>query len=243
MIVLDRVAPEQRNLVVRLPAPNQIQPQTSQEVIIMSHLIDLTGQTFGRLIVIKQAKPVKHGQHAMWECLCNCGNASVVDGGNLKKGYTKSCGCLGAEKRKESVTTHGLSHTPEYKAWINIIKRCTDKGGIDFELYGGRGIKICDEWRHNFPEFFKHIGKRPSKKYTVERIDNNKGYKPGNVKWATSVEQANNKRSNRLITFEGITMTLAQWGKHSNINYWTLKTRLQRDWPFSRAISEPIHYR
>lgn len=136
-----------------------------------------------------------------------------------------------------------MSHTVEYKTWKRIKARCGNPKNPSFHRYGGRGIKVCPEWVASFELFFEHLGNRPSDKHSIERINNNKGYGPGNVKWATPREQANNRRSNHLETFNGKTRTLAQWGNQYGINPTILLKRLRRGWTFKRAISESArHY-
>ena len=161
----------------------------------MPKFIDLTGQRFGRLIVIQKTTK-KHGKW-FWDCHCDCGERKIIWGSALKANLTKSCGCLFKERILQCNVTHGMSSRPEYYIWKSIIQRCTNPASKDYHLYGGRGIRICLEWRISFESFFNYIGPRPASNLTIDRIDNNSDYKPGNVRWATMKEQMSNARPRR----------------------------------------------
>jgi len=157
--------------------------------------IDLKGQVFGRLTVADEAGRNKFN-HFLWECKCDCGNIAVVSTSNLRNGNSRSCGCLW----KEIMTTHGKSYLPEYRIWVSMIQRCTNKNDKKFSYYGGRGIAVCDSWRNSFKSFYQDMGKRPVQNYTIERIDNDKGYCPENCKWASINEQNRNSRILKTTT-------------------------------------------
>ena len=131
------------------------------------NFIDLAGKTFSRLVVIERVENNKQGS-AQWKCKCSCGNTMIALGKSLRSGNTKSCGCL--------VTKHGMTKTSEFKIWQAIIDRCCNPNCTAFKNYGRRGIIVCNEWKNDFMAFYADIGKRPSKKYSIERINNNKGY-------------------------------------------------------------------
>jgi hypothetical protein len=166
----------------------------------MPKLRDLAGQTFGYLTVIKRVG-TSHGQ-AVWQCKCRCGKTHCVIKGSLTYGGTKSCGCLRRQILRNLKLKHGQarSHTlkatptPEYRMWTNAKTRCFSAGRRDYKNYGGRGITMCAEWVHDFAAFFAHIGPRPSTAYSIDRIDNDRGYEPGNVRWATRSQQNKNQR-------------------------------------------------
>lgn len=200
-------------------------------------LKDITGLKFGKLRVIKFSGHNKHGQ-ALWEVICECGNTRLIDGSVLRRGDRKSCGCFRATSTSERMTTHGQSGTREYRAWAKLKSRCTNKNASGYDRYGGRGIRVCKRWRTSFQNFFDDMGKCPSGK-SIERVKNHLGYYPGNCRWATPVEQSNNRRSNRYIVFRGQTKTLAEWCRFVSLNYKMVFHRLSIGWSISRALSTP----
>ena len=204
--------------------------------------IDLTGQTFGRLTVIKRAGSDKHGR-PKWKCQCSCGNTVIVVGRNLRTKNSKSCGCLRNEHIKKLKFTHGKCNSPEYLSWAGMIKRCNNPNNKSFKDYGGRGLKIYPQWKKSFSDFYKYIGPKPTPKHTIERINNNLGYFPGNIRWATTKEQNNNRRSNHDITFNNQTMNLTQWAATLGIKRSTLNSRIViMGWPIEDAFCKPIRH-
>lgn len=154
-------------------------------------LIDLVGQKFGRLAVIERAE--KNGKRTMWKCVCDCGELRVVWGDSLRRGSTKSCGCLDRELSLKRFTTHGKTGTPEYLVWKGMRQRCNNVNSTCYYKYGKRGIKICDRWSL-FENFLSDMGMRPSEKYSIERINNDGNYCPENCRWETATKQARNQR-------------------------------------------------
>lgn len=205
----------------------------------MSRLIDITGERYSRLLVLERAENTERGQ-AVWKCLCDCGNITYVRGGNLKSGAVKSCGCL---LKDNAHRTHGLSHTKIYGLWGNIKRRCYCPTISCYKYYGGRGIKMCDEWRDSFDAFYEWVkATRFDDSLTIERIDPNGDYCPENCTWANMTEQANNKRNNDFYTHNGETKSLTQWCYSLGLDYWLVRNRIKKlGWAFERAISEPIH--
>jgi hypothetical protein len=133
---------------------------------------------------------------------------------------------------------HGLSHSPTYSSYANMISRCTDPTNKKFADYGGRGIAVCKRWSESFDAFVADMGVRPDG-MTLERRDVNLGYEPDNCRWATWKEQHNNKRSNRLIEFSGQTKTLQQWADQTGFSHTLIFYRLQRGWSVARALTSP----
>lgn len=206
----------------------------------MRKSIDLIGQRFTRLVVVSRAENDGRGE-ARWHCICDCGNAATQNSKNLRRGLVRSCGCL----RREQATamgaagrTHGMTASSEYRIWRGAVKRCHDPDCPAYRNYGARGIHVAQEWRTNFKAFFDHIGPRPSSDYTLDRIDNDRGYEPGNVRWATYETQGNNRRTNHIVTVDGVDMTLAQAirikGQKSNV----VRQRLAIGWNIERALNE-----
>lgn len=200
---------------------------------------DLTKQIFHRLTVIKRAE--NRNNSVYWICLCECGNIIETRGERLKNGRTKSCGCLREENfRKINHFTHGLSNRTEYGTWASMKQRCYNSKTIGFENYGGRGITVCDKWRNDFVAFFKDMGPRPSPKHSIERINNDGNYEPGNCYWATKEKQANNSRRNHKITARGQTLSMSEWAHLVGIQRSTLRCRIIRGISPEKAIFTPI---
>lgn len=160
----------------------------------MPSFIDMTGRVYGRLTVICRAET--SDRYIQWTCHCECGNTVNVRGANLRSGNSESCGCLGSEKREARKVKHGLTETPEYRIWRAMKTRCTNPNSKDYINYGARGIRVCQEWMDSFDAFYRHIGPRPEG-MTIDRIDNDGNYEPGNVRWADRSTQNRNKRTGR----------------------------------------------
>ena len=208
----------------------------------MGQFNDLTGMKFGRLTVIERDSDYisPKGYHSTaWKCRCDCGSTATVRAIYLKNGAVRSCGCLRAEHPNH--TTHGKSNTRLYTIWKGILTRCYNKNDPAYAGYGGRGIHMCDEWRENFEAFYMwSINNGYRDNLTIDRIDNKMGYSPDNCRWATNKVQQNNKGNNRLITYAGKTMTLAQWAEETGIGYHKLKDRINKcKWNIERALTTP----
>jgi hypothetical protein len=209
----------------------------------IKHRIGLDGSRFGRLIVVELAD-TKHG-HARWVCSCDCGNVVVVYGLKLRRGLTRSCGCLRSEtsgrRGRVQLFRHGHAGTPIYQIWLGIKHRCLNSNDRAFANYGGWGIAICDRWCDSFEAFLADVGPRPSPAHSIDRKDNNGNYEPGNVRWATTEEQARNKRTNVWIEFDGSRRLVVDWAERLGISASTLHSRLKRPgWTVRDVITTPL---
>lgn len=197
----------------------------------------MIGQTFGRLTVVGKGGVTNQ---QMWVCECICGNRVSVRQVPLKTGHTRSCGCLRREVTRLRRTEHGKTNTPEYGSWQKMKERCLNPNCPAYKNYGGRGIKICEQWINSFTAFLSDLGPRPVG-YTLERINNSGNYEPGNCKWATRAEQNNNTRKTRYVEHNGETLTLKEWAKRTGINSATLRNRIFNfGYTPERAFSQPV---
>lgn len=231
----------------------------------MSKVNDITGQRFGRLVVLERVG-IDKWRSPTWRCLCDCGKETTVDSHRLKRGNTKSCGCLAreihssclvaynksesgrnktAELNKSNKTTHGMSKSRLYGVWRDMKDRCNNPENPYYADYGGRGISVCGEWS-NFEPFrdwalasgYDEFAKRGD--CTLNRSDNNGNYCPENCVWSTMKDQSNNRRSNRLIACRGETHTLAEWSSIVGISRETIKTRIRLGWSVEKALYTPV---
>lgn len=194
---------------------------------------------FGRLTAIERADVP-----GRWRCRCSCGAEKSISRHVLRSGKAQSCGCLRRELAVARGTTHGTfvgnrtgRPPPEYTVLAGMIQRCEDPDSEHYAYYGGRGITVCARWRHDFAAFLSDMGPRPSSQHSIDRIDNAKGYEPGNCRWATRTEQMRNTRHNVLITFDGETLCAAEWSARTGVPERTLIARVRRGVPPERALS------
>jgi len=156
------------------------------------------GVRFARWLVLEEIQHLRTAHSRYCRCRCECGNVAIVALMTLRAGTSRSCGCLTKERAHERAVHGEAKKTPEYSAWARIKHRCSNPHSKDWLLYGGRGIRVCDEWQHDFSAFLKEVGRRPSPFHSIDRFPNNDGnYEPGNVRWATARQQAKNRRARR----------------------------------------------
>jgi hypothetical protein len=199
---------------------------------------DLTGQVFGRLTVIGLAipKPFKTNQSA-WNCRCACGNMKPVRAQSLIGGGAKSCGCFANENRKSIGFKHYLCNTPTYNSWLSMKQRCLNPNATGYDLYGGRGIKICERWL-KFENFVADMGVRPDGR-TLDRIDNNGNYEPGNCRWSTSHEQNRNRSKLHMITWNGKTQCIEDWSREIGLSVGCIAHRLKTGMSMDEIAAKP----
>lgn len=214
-------------------------------------LKDLTNLKFGRLMVLERGPNTAHGR-ATWLCSCVCGVTKNIKSENLTRtrGATESCGCIQSETRKLNGEKVGRLQQHEYSGseyprekstWRAMLARCYDTSDRGYANYGGRGICVCDDWRYSFKAFVHDMGRRPIET-TLERIDNNLGYFKANCRWATKMEQANNRRTNRRITVNGVTQTVAQWARELGISCHVIHTRIYTGMDEVEAVRKSIRH-
>jgi hypothetical protein len=183
----------------------------------------------------------------MWLCRCDCGNETTVATSNLtKKQPTKSCGCHRREEIGNRSRTHGDGSIPrgiarEYAAWQQMKNRCLNPNDKRFADYGGRGITVCDRWVNTYENFLADMGRRPSSRHSLDRVDVNGNYEPSNCRWATNREQSRNRRDNHRLTLNGKTQSLIEWQEETGIHWATIKARLDTGWSVERALTEPVN--
>lgn len=202
-------------------------------------MVPMQGLRFGRLVVLERAAGPSVGK-IRWDCVCDCGAKTSVCGGHLRRGRTRSCGCLSIELTAATgrkCRRHGLAHTTTWNVWASMRSRCEKPKHKSWRHYGGRGIKVCARWQ-SFDDFLADMGIAPAG-LSIERIDTNGDYEPGNCRWATATEQARNRRSNVHLTAFGETKILCEWTEDSRcmVSTAALQKRISAGWPHDLAIS------
>lgn len=196
--------------------------------------------SFGRLTVLGEGDPIPRLERRAL-CQCACGRTVSVQPARLVDGTTSSCGCFASERARERFRKHGGSGTPTYVSWNAMIDRCLNPNSSNFPEYGARGITVCHEWRgpDGFLRFREYLGERPKGK-TLDRINNDLGYEPGNVRWATRKGQQNNRDFCTRLTLNGVTRTQHQWTELRGWGRNIISERLRRGWSVERALTEPV---
>lgn len=196
--------------------------------------LNLSGQKFGRLSVLSMT--ASRDGMSVWNCLCECGQSADILGKSLVRGNTKSCGCLRREQLVERNTTHGMSEHSAFECWIGMRKRCFNVASSDYADYGGRGILPSPEWEF-FATFWKDMGPTWKAGLTLDRIDVNGPYSKENCRWATRLDQANNKRNNRFLDTPNGRMTFAQAVRFYGLTKTALWHRIRRGWSTERLFT------
>lgn len=199
------------------------------------HALDLSGQRFGRLVVLNRSKNLGPRGEVYWFCRCDCGTERPLRASSLRSGRAKSCGCY----HRERVTLHGMTSSATFKSWESMLQRCLNPHAPDYARYGGRGIKVHAKWITSFDTFLADMGLRPEGA-TLDRIDNNGDYQPGNCQWSTASRQARNRRSTPMLTWQGATLSHADWAERTGIPSKVIGWRLSRNWPPEKALTTPV---
>lgn len=207
------------------------------ELKVIEPRIDLSGQKFGRLTVLRFIE--KKENRYFWLCKCDCGNEVIIRNDSLKSKNTQSCGCYSIERTVKRSIKHGMSGTPIYNTWKSMIDRCTKINYPGYKNYGAKGISICNKWL-TFEGFYDDMGDRPPRK-TLDRKENSRNYCKENCRWADPITQANNTSRNLFITYNNKTQTIAQWAKELNFNYYILKARLGKlHWSIEKSLTTEV---
>ena len=200
--------------------------------------IDLTGERFGKLVVVSFDH--RHNSRSYWNCICDCGGSRIVSIDHLRNGEIIDCGCY--KKHISHHQKHGMYNHRLYGIWSMMKERCFNSKRREYHRYGGRGITVCPEWLDSKTFIEWALSNGYSDELTLDRIDNDGNYCPQNCRWISKKAQGQNRGNNRLITYDGKTKTITQWAEYSGLPYYILKKRIDKlGWPFERAISEPIH--
>ena len=209
--------------------------------------IDISNKKFGKLLAVKRCTNMS-GKTA-WECKCDCGNITFVTTSNLTCNRIRSCGCLKIKQLLERSTTHNQRHTVLYSVWRGLRQRCNNPKHASYHNYGGRGIKVCEEWDKSFQSFYDwsyangystENQKDEKLKLTIDRIDNNGNYEPSNCRWVDRKTQTRNMRTTRFITFNGQNKSVSEWCEIYGIKLQTFNTRIRNGWSIEEALTKPI---
>jgi hypothetical protein len=202
----------------------------------MGKFIDLTGHVYGRLTVLSRAENLKN--ITRWFCLCSCGKHTIASAFDIKSGHTTSCGCY----HKEKISSQGGGYLDaEYVSWYNMVQRCTNPGHVSYVYYGALGVDVFSDWQDNFKAFSAYIGPKPTNKHSIDRVDGTKGYEPGNVRWATSLEQAANRKSTAMVDYLGVLQPLSLLARAHGLCPMLVNKRIfSSGWSVEKALTTPV---
>lgn len=207
----------------------------------MANFIDMTNKKINNFVVISQAEKRRQKCGKLttyWKCQCKCGNIIEVRGDRLRNNEVTSCGCDNINKKGKY---NGLSNSKIYTAWNHFINRCYNSNNKAYKNYGGRGIKVCDEWKNDFMSFYNwSIENGYREDLTIDRIDVNGNYEPSNCRWTTDFVQRRNRTDNHYVTINGETKILNDWAREFNIKPNAVRGRLKFGWDIIKALTEPV---
>jgi len=210
-------------------------------MVMKKHAVEL-GMKFGRLTVVRLSKKRGVRNRKIYACRCECGNVKDVPRNSLASGNTRSCGCLFVERSLEGNTTHGLSHSPIYKTWVEMHRRCRTTDPKTSTHYLNRGITVCSEWKDFKTFHYDMIGTwKPG--LSIDRKNNNLGYSKSNCRWASFKEQMRNMSRNRLIEHDGKIKTASEWAETYGMKANTLFGRLYRGRSVDASLTTPVRHK
>lgn len=207
----------------------------------------MIGERYGRLVVLKPAPDhfTSGGNKVkQWVCQCDCGAVKTIRQGHLRNGFTESCGCLRNDRVRAACTVHGEKPkhgdpSPEYRAWRQMLTRCTNPNSKSWADYGGRGITVCDRWANDYTAFLADVGRRPSPDHSLDRINTDGNYEPGNIRWADDFQQSGNRRNNITVAVDGEMVCLKEACRRVGVPYKAAVQRRRRGWASDRWL-EPV---
>lgn len=209
-------------------------------------IVVATKSRYGRLTVIREVEryraPSGHTERRVL-CECDCGNEVVVLLNSIRFGRTSSCGCLANDatsERNRIHATHRMSKSSTYLCWHSMKQRCNNTNHQAYPQYGGRGITVCERWEHSFKNFLEDMGHRPSVRHSIDRIDNDGNYEPGNCRWATVTQQGRNKHNNVMLSCCGETLCQSEWAERIGISPEGIAARIRRGWSVQDAVTIPV---
>lgn len=199
-------------------------------------MLNLIGNKYNKLSVIEFVGRDKSGT-SLWKCICECGGIRITNSAELRSLRAKSCGCL--FKKNRGIIKHGETNkSKEYSSWAHMKRRCYNHNNKFYNSYGARGIIVCERWINSFQNFLIDMGRAPSINHTLDRINVNGNYEPTNCRWATTKEQARNKRTSILITIEGVTKNVKDWCIHYGVGTSTVSYRLKKGYPVDKLFKK-----
>lgn len=207
-----------------------------------ARIVDMTGKVYGCLTAIRMEGP-SNSRGMLWLFRCSCTAPVIASGNEVRRGGITRCPQCAAEMKHAATTSHGLTETSEYRIWCAMKARCLNHNTKSFKNYGGRGISVCKRWATSFEAFLEDMGNRPSAAHTIERLKVDGDYEKSNCCWATRLEQANNKRTNKRIQIDGTTRTLAQWSVIAGITEAGMRARLRRGVFGSQLLAPSIYHK
>lgn len=211
----------------------------------MRNIEDLTGQKFGNLTVVERVGTDKI-VNAFWVCKCDCGNITQpIITPALKNGFIKNCGHCVEKRVKKHTAKLSTEHPRIYNVWHAMKVRCYNPNSKKYKCYGGRGIKVCNEWLNSFEAFYKWaMSNGYAENLTIDRIDNDGNYEPSNCRWITNKEQQNNRSNNKIISYNGKTLNISQWAELKKIPASVLYCRIYKyGWDFEKALNTPLRHK